>query len=141
MTIPIGGYDFATARAAFNLRPAAPGLGHRVDRAREFYGGHKTTLNVSQGRLNLTPQVSIEPTYQGNWVDLPEGSSTTHLAGTRVTYTVTPTMFASALRAVQHRRQTPCRPTCGCDGSIGPAASSSSSSTSSATRRPRSFPI
>jgi hypothetical protein len=33
----------------------------------------------------------------GNWVTLPDSRSTTHLAGTRVTYTVTPTMFTSAL--------------------------------------------
>ena len=32
-----------------------------------------------------------------NWVDLLEGAFTTHLAGSRVTYTITPLMFASAL--------------------------------------------
>ena len=32
-----------------------------------------------------------------NWVDLDEGSFTTQLAGSRVTYTMTPLMFVSAL--------------------------------------------
>ena len=32
-----------------------------------------------------------------NWIDLSAGSFTTHLVGSRVTYTVTPKMFASAL--------------------------------------------
>jgi hypothetical protein len=39
---------------------------------------------VSQGRLNLSPQLSVEPTYVSNWVTLPDSRSTTHLAGTRV---------------------------------------------------------
>ena len=47
--------------------------------------------------MNFTSQLSIEPTYLGNWVDVVEGSSTTHLIGSRVTYTVTPEMFVSAL--------------------------------------------
>jgi hypothetical protein len=45
----------------------------------------------------VTPQLSVEPTYLANWVKLPAAESTTHLAGTRVTYTMTPTMFVSAL--------------------------------------------
>ena len=32
-----------------------------------------------------------------NWIDLPTGSFTTKLVGSRVTYTVTPLMFVSAL--------------------------------------------
>ena len=51
----------------------------------------------SSGRLNLTPQLSVEPSYSVNWVDLVEGSFTTHLVGSRVTYTLTPRMFVSAL--------------------------------------------
>ena len=63
-----------------------------------FYDGHKTTLNVNQGRINPTPQLALEPSYQGNWVDLPAAeSSATHLVGTRATYTMTPAMFTSAL--------------------------------------------
>jgi hypothetical protein len=62
-----------------------------------FYSGHKTTVGVSRGRLNLSSQVSVEPSYSLNQVDLVEGSFTTHLAGSRVTYTLTPLMFVSAL--------------------------------------------
>jgi hypothetical protein len=62
-----------------------------------FYGGHKTTLAASQGRYTPTAQLALEPTYQGNWVDLPQGVSRTHLVGTRITYTVNPRMFTSAL--------------------------------------------
>ncbi len=80
------------------LRPAADASQATCPSRRgEFYSGHKTTLSISQGRVNFTPQLSIEPTYLGNWVDVVEGSSTTHLIGSRVTYTVTPEMFVSAL--------------------------------------------
>ena len=41
--------------------------------------------------------LSVEPSYSINQVDLVEGSFTSHLAGSRVTYTLTPLMFVSAL--------------------------------------------
>ena len=48
-------------------------------------------------RVNPTARFSLEPTASINKVDLPSGSFTTTLAGSRVTYTMTPLMFASAL--------------------------------------------
>jgi hypothetical protein len=62
-----------------------------------FYDGHRTTVSGSQGRVSVTNALSIEPTYSMNKVDLVEGRFTTHLAGSRVTYTLSPLMFASAL--------------------------------------------
>ena len=62
-----------------------------------FYNGHKTALTMSQGRINPSSQLSIEPRYVVNWVDLQQGSFTTHLVGSRITYTMTPLMFTSAL--------------------------------------------
>jgi hypothetical protein len=97
IVIPVGGYDYANARAAFNFGRQRPISGNLFVEHGEFYGGHRTTVGVSQGRLTPTPQLSLEPTWQGNWVELPQGSSTTHLLGSRVTYTMTPTMFTSAL--------------------------------------------
>jgi hypothetical protein len=62
-----------------------------------FYSGHKTTLTVARGRMPVTSQVSVEPTYSFNHVSLVEGEFITHLAGSRVTYTMAPLMFVSAL--------------------------------------------
>jgi hypothetical protein len=45
----------------------------------------------------LTNQLSIEPTYSFNHVNLVEGTFSTHVGGSRVTYTMTPLMFVSAL--------------------------------------------
>jgi hypothetical protein len=97
LIVPAGGYDYATARVSYTFGQQRPVSGTTTLERGAFYHGDKTTLTVSQGRLNLSPQLSIEPTYLGNWVTLPDSRSTTHLAGTRVTYTMTPTMFASAL--------------------------------------------
>ncbi|MEP7305241.1 MAG: hypothetical protein ABJA98_06970 [Acidobacteriota bacterium] len=41
--------------------------------------------------------MSLEPTYSMNRVSLPQGDVAATLAGSRVTYTVTPMMFTSAL--------------------------------------------
>ena len=97
LTVPSGGYDYGTSWVGVTLGRQRRMSGTVFLERGTFYGGHRTTLNVNQGRWNPTPQVAIEPTYQGNWVDLPVGTSTTHLAGTRTTFTVTPTMFTSAL--------------------------------------------
>jgi hypothetical protein len=97
ITIPVGGYDYATTRVGYNFGRQRPVSGNVLVEHGGFYSGTKTTLSISQGRVNVTPQLSLEPTYLGNWVDVVEGKSTTHLVGSRVTYTVTPEMFVSAL--------------------------------------------
>jgi hypothetical protein len=97
VTLPVGGYDFSNLRVGFNLGPQRKRSGNFLAEYGTFYSGHKTAIGVSRGRVNVTSQVSVEPTYSVNWVNLAEGSFTTHLAGARVTYTMTPLMFASAL--------------------------------------------
>ena len=47
--------------------------------------------------LEVTPQLSVEPSASLNWVDLPQGDFTTHLGRVRVNYTVSPRMFFSGL--------------------------------------------
>jgi hypothetical protein len=49
------------------------------------------------GRIELSPQFSLEPGLAINRVELPQGSFTSQLVTTRTTYTFTPTMFVSAL--------------------------------------------
>ena len=53
----------------------------------------------------------MEPSYSVNWVDLPQGSFTTHLVGSRMTYTMTPLMHASAFlqyNSLSHSVSTEC---------------------------------
>jgi hypothetical protein len=98
LVLPTGGtYQFDTFRAGYSIgqqRRAAANLTVEVG---TFYSGRKTTLSVGRGRVPITNQLSVEPTYSFNDVTLDEGAFRTHLAGSRVTYSVTPLMFASAL--------------------------------------------
>jgi len=97
ITLPIGGYRFDNVHVQMNLGQRRRISGQfALDRG-TFYDGHKTTIGVSRGRMNAGSQLSLEPTYQLNVVDLREGAFTNQLAGSRITYTMTPLMFASAL--------------------------------------------
>ena len=97
VTLPLGGYDFAGARVAYNFGSQRPVSGNLQVERGNFFNGRKTAISVSQGRISFTSRVSAEPVYSVNWVDLVQGSFTTHLAGARATFTATPLMFASAL--------------------------------------------
>ena len=55
------------------------------------------TRPESASRIEITPQLSIEPSLSINWVDLPHGTFITRLYRTRTTYTFTPRMFVSSL--------------------------------------------
>ena len=97
ITLPIGGYAFDNVHLQMNLGQRRRISGQfAIDRG-SFYDGGKTTISVSRGRMNAGSQLSLEPTYQLNVVDLTEGSFTNQLVGSRVTYTMTPLMFTSAL--------------------------------------------
>ncbi|MEQ1760130.1 MAG: DUF5916 domain-containing protein [Vicinamibacterales bacterium] len=95
--IPVGGYDTRSVRTGYNFGRQRPLSGNVTAQYGTFYTGHLTTMGVSQGRVNLSNQLSVEPSLSVNWVRLAQGSFTTRLVGSRITYTVTPQMFASAL--------------------------------------------
>jgi uncharacterized protein DUF5916 len=97
VTLPVRGYDFDSVRSAFSFGQQRRVSGNVSLEHGTFYSGHKTTMSVSRGRVNLSPQLSVEPSFSVNWVDLVEGAFTTELVGSRVTYTMTPRMFVSAL--------------------------------------------
>ena len=97
VTIPIGGYSFTDARVVYALgqqRGVSGGL--TFDRG-QFFGGEWTSVGYFRGRVNLSPQLSVEPSLSFNWIELPGGDFTTELVATRVIYTLTPRMFVAAL--------------------------------------------
>ena len=97
VTLPVGGYDFANTQVSYQFGPQRRLGGTVMVEHGGFFSGTKTALTVRQGRASITNQLSVEPTWSLNEIDLVEGSFTTNLIGTRITYTVTPLMFASAL--------------------------------------------
>ncbi len=95
--LPVGGYEYQQVRAGYNLGQRRRISAQMSIEHGSFYSGRKTTVRVNRGRVNVSAQLSIEPTYALNHVTLAQGSFTSHLAGTRIIYTMTPLMFASAL--------------------------------------------
>jgi hypothetical protein len=97
VTLPVGGYDGSRTRLAFTLGTQRTFSGTMWVEHGPFYSGDRTATGVTGGRLEVTSQFALEPSYSLNEVDLREGSFTTHLVGSRIIYTMTPLMFASAL--------------------------------------------
>lgn len=96
VVIPPGSYSFDNAVVSFDA-----GQQHRVSgrlslEAGGFFGGSKQTAEYN-GRIELGPQLGVEPNISLNWIDLPQGAFTTTLVGGRTTFTMTPRMFVSAL--------------------------------------------
>ncbi len=96
-TVPLGGYDYANVRVSYAFGNQRKAAGTVSVEHGSLYEGHKTSIGVSRGRIELTPRFAVEPTFSVNAVRLPFGHFNTNLAGSRVTYTVTPLMFVSAL--------------------------------------------
>ena len=61
-----------------------------------FYGGTRTEAAISS-KLDLGPQLGIEPRISFNWIKLPNRSFRTDLIGGRVIFAMTPRMVLSSL--------------------------------------------
>jgi hypothetical protein len=94
--IPAGSYTFQNARVFYTSAPQRRVSGTFSIEAGRFYAGTRQTA-AYRGRVELTPRFAVEPNLSFNWIDLPQGRSTTTLAGNRATYTLTPRMFVAAL--------------------------------------------
>ena len=97
VTLPVGGYTFGSAKVGYNRAQRRRVSANLSAEHGTFYNGRRTAFGIAGGRVGLSPQFSIEPTYSLNRVSLAQGDFTTHLAGSRLTFTATPFMFVSAL--------------------------------------------
>ena len=95
--VPVGSYNFGAVRAGYNMGQQRALSANITIEHGTFYNGRKTTFGIARGRALVTTQLSVEPTYSINKVELDQGRFTTHLLGARTTYTATPLMFVSAL--------------------------------------------
>ena len=94
--IPVGGYGFDNVRVAFTGGSQRRVSGSAAGEIGNFYDGEKKTATF-RGRIEIMPQLGIEPNVSLNWVDLPEGRFTTTVTGARSVFTMTPRMFVAAL--------------------------------------------
>jgi len=92
-----GKYDFTSYLVSYDFGRQRPVSGLISFRAGDFWSGTNTAISISGGRIELSPQLSLEPSYSVNKVELPEGDFRTELGRLRFTYTVTPRMYLSGL--------------------------------------------
>ena len=97
VAIPAGSYDFHTTRLSYTGGQQRPYSGEIVFEAGAFYHGERRSIAVNSGRMQLTPQLSLEPSVSVNWIDLAQRSFALKVARTRATYTLTPRMFVSGI--------------------------------------------
>ena len=96
VVLPIGPYEFLDVYLAYDFGPQRRLPGTLSYRTGDFFDGTRREASY-EGRVEITPQFSVEPRISVNWVDLVEGSFTARLASARVTYTFTPRTFLSSL--------------------------------------------
>jgi hypothetical protein len=97
VTLPVGSYNFRTTRIGYIAGQQRGASGEVVVETGPFYNGDRTSIAVNSARIQVTPQLSLEPSFSINWVDLVQGSFTARVARTRATYTLTPRMFVSGI--------------------------------------------
>ena len=97
ISIPVGGYEFANTRFGYAFGPQRTFSGNASVEYGTFFGGNKTSVTLIRPRVEITPQISLEPIMSLNWLDLPQGAFVTTLVSSRVTYTLTPRFFVGAL--------------------------------------------
>ena len=134
VVLPVGGYQFDTFRVGYNLassascrqtspRNSAPSTTATRRRSARRAGGCRSRISFPWSRrIRSITSRSCRDEF------------TTHLAGSRVTYSMTPADVRERVAAVQLGDRTPSRPTRGSGGSTGRAASCSSCTTTNATR-------
>jgi hypothetical protein len=97
VTVPIGGYTYQNVQASYAMGNQHKFSGTVSYQYGSLYDGTKQTLGLNTGRLEVTPQFQVEPSFSLNWVDLPWGKFTSSVITERTTYTFAPRMFVSAL--------------------------------------------
>ena len=97
VTLGPGDYDFTSYQTSYRLGPQRKYSGQLSYRFGDFWGGTNSAIGLSGGSIELSPQLSVEPSYSFNKVKLPEGNFRTELSRVRVTYTISPRMYFSGL--------------------------------------------
>lgn len=102
-SIPVGAYRWRNAKASYTSTQRFPLYGTLTAETGEFYNG---TNNVVGGSITWRPRYdfNLEGTFQHNDVALPTGAFAADLAGLRMKYSWSTTLFGSAF--LQYNTQT-----------------------------------
>ena len=100
--MPAGRYSFRDVAVSYFFGPHRRASGSLSLTKGSFYSGDVMSAGISAARIEVLPQLSIEPSVEFNWIDLPElqafdGQFNQHVARTRITYSLSPRSFLSGL--------------------------------------------
>ena len=84
LSIPPGPYDFRDFFTSYSLGAQRRVSGTVTFQTGGFFSGDITAVGFRSGRIEITPQLSVEPGVSVNHVDLPEGVFTATVASGRV---------------------------------------------------------
>jgi hypothetical protein len=96
VVVPAGGHSYETAQLTYRLGQQRRISGDLSASHGSFYEGTRTSAGYT-GRIGVSPHFTLEPTVTLNWVELPYGEFTAHLAGARVSVTPSARLAFSAL--------------------------------------------
>ena len=94
--VPVGTYHESFGVASYNLGSQRKVSGEILVAHGGFYDGTRTDVSY-RGRVELMPELSLEPGIAINWIDIPTGETTAKLASVRATYSFTNQMWLAAL--------------------------------------------
>jgi hypothetical protein len=95
--IPVGGYDYHTTHVEYQAGQQRKASGTAMFETGTFYDGTKRSFGISTARIQVTPQISLEPSAQVDRVTLREGRFTAKVVRSRATYTLTPRIYVSGI--------------------------------------------
>lgn len=96
ITLRVGPYSFRQVSTRYTMGPQRRVAGNVSVGVGSFYNGTRAQVGYG-GRVELASQLLAEPSVSFNVIDLPNGRFTTTLVSTRMTLTISPRSFFSAL--------------------------------------------
>ena len=96
VSIPAGDYRFQDVRGTLDLSTRRRVIGSLTLARGSFYQGRRTEAGY-RGRIEVSPRLSVEPGVSINWLDLPQGATTTKLLTARTSFSLSARAFVSAL--------------------------------------------
>ncbi len=95
--VPVGEYSFPEVHLQYYFGPQRKASSFVTLSLGQFYDGTRTGISTDRARLDISPQLIVEPNVTVNWITLPDDKFTQVLFTPRVTYTLTPRLSTSAL--------------------------------------------
>ncbi|HSH75759.1 MAG TPA: DUF5916 domain-containing protein, partial [Longimicrobiales bacterium] len=96
VVVPAGEHRFSEATLSLQLGPQRKVSGMLTASRGGFFDGDRTGISYN-GRVELSPRLSLEPRVSFDWISRPDAKTRVTLLGARPTLTITPRMYVGAL--------------------------------------------